>query len=782
MLNKPWFLTGVFLISFVNLLFELLFVRITSVTLAPQSAFVAISIALCGMTIGALIVFLTPRLFKSERTEFWLWLSALLFALTEVAATWSHLHTKFEASYVQTNLLPFSFTYACMLLPFISSGVCICLALARYPNSLGKTYAADLCGAAFACLSLPIILTFFDGVSACIFVASLGGLSSLAFAIGGSRRLVAASLIATTCFLALSFFNLQSHFMKIEWKIGQKEGGIDFESWNSHSRVICSPPFNGPALFNSKSSSAPESFTKQIVLIIDSVAETTIPLYDRDLQKLAYLKFDVTNAGYYLRNNAKVLVIGVGGGRDVLSALVFGARDVTAVEINQTIINLLRNRYSQFNQVSKDPRVHLINEDGRTFLIRTKETFDFIQISLVDTLAATASGALIYTENSIYTVEAWRLAIQRLSDHGIFSFSYWYFEDWPIFHRFVYLAAAALRLENIDNPREHLLLLTNKTGKRCLGTLLVCRSPFSRQDLSKIKEVAARLGYRIAFDPEQADQSEDIQTLTQLDYRAEPNFLLAPPTDDRPFPFVTKPFPWKQPFASPQAIPLVVSFTFAMLGIFLPLLLSKRTFSFIRAVPLIIYFAMIGFGFIFFEMSQIQKLSIFLGHPTLSLTVVLGILLFSSGLGSFLIQTAGLAHLARNSRVILVSLVLGLLLYQLVSSAMLEWLSTSGVTVKILMTIAVISPIGVLLGMALPLGMDRVSAEDNQMIAWMWGINGAASVLGSVAAVLFAMHVGIRFVYATVIACYGIALACTMAWERGALPEVSGILTEVSSS
>jgi hypothetical protein len=769
MLNKPWFLTGVFLISFVNLLFELLFVRITSVTLAPQSAFVAISIALCGMTIGALIVFLTPGLLKGRHTELWLSLSALFFAVTEFAATWIHLNTKFEAKYVQTDLLPFSFTYACMLLPFISSGVCICLALARYPNNLGKTYAADLCGAAFACLSLPIILTLFDGCSACIFVASLGGLSSLAFAIGGSRRLVAAGLIATACFLALSFFNLQSHFMKIEWRIGQKENRPDFESWNSYSRLVCTPPYEGAPFFWSRSSSAPKFSTKQIGLQIDAIAGTTMPSYNGDLQKLAYLKFDVSNAGYYLRDNAKVLVIGVGGGRDILSALVFGAREVTAVEINQTIINLLRNRCSQFNQVSKDPRVHLINEDGRSFMLRTKEVFDFIQISLVDTFAATASGSLVYTENSIYTVEAWRLAIQRLSNNGIFSFSYWYSKEWPLFHRFVYLATAALRSENIDNPRQHLILLTNKCGEACVGTLLVSRAPFSNQDLNNIKEVAARLNYQIVFDPKQVDPSADTQILAKLDPKREPNsfFRFAPPTDDRPFPFVFTPFPWNNLLVNLEATPLVVSFVFAMFGIFLPLILSKRRFSFIRAVPLIIYFAMIGFGFIFFEMSQIQKLSIFLGHPTLSLTVVLGTLLFSSGLGSFLFQTAGLARLVRNGRAILVSLVLGLLLYHLVSSVMMELLSTSGVTVKILLTIAIISPIGILLGMALPLGMDRASAEDNQMIAWMWGVNGAASVLGSVTAVLLAMHIGISFVYTLVVACYGTALICTMAWGKG---------------
>jgi SAM-dependent methyltransferase len=778
MLSKPWFLTGVFLISFANLLFELLLVRITSVTLAPQTAFVVISIVMCGMTIGALVVFLLPRLFRIDRTESWLSMSALFFAITDVAAIWNHLQTRFGGRWGETAFLPFTIAYATLLLPFVASGICICLALARYPQKLAKTYAADLCGAAFACLALPVLLAVFDAVTACIFVACLAALSSLAFALGTSKRLVASSLIVATLFFGFSLFNFHSHLMKVEWRRGIKDTAIAFESWNSYSRIIQTPPDKGLPFYWSMSSSAPLFLTETIYMALDSMAGTCMPAFDGDLKKLAYLKFDAVNAGLYLRDNANALVIGVGGGRDVLSALVFGARAVTGVDINQTMIDLLKDRCSNFNQVARNPNVHLVNEDGRTFLSRTKERFDFIHISQVDTYAATASGALVFSENSIYTVEAWRLVLERLSNRGIFCFSYWYPDQTPLFRRFVYTAAAALRSLNIDSPRRHMILVLNKrknipnapkgTDSNSYGTLLVCRSPFSRQDLNNIRDVAARLNYKIVFDPEQADSAFDGQTLAKLDPAKEldRNFRFTPPTDDCPFPFCCGPYPWREMFVNPEGIPLVVSLSFAIGGILLPLVLMKRKFSFVRGVPLIIYFAAIGLGFIFFELSQMQRLSIFLGHPTLSLTVILGTLLFASGLGSFLIQTAGLAHLARNPRVILLSLVLGLLLYQLVSSLMVELLSASGVTVKILTTIAVISPIGILLGMALPLGMDRVSAEDNQMIAWMWGINGAASVLGSVAAVLFAMHIGISFVYTTVIACYGIALACTMAWGK----------------
>ncbi|PWU00915.1 MAG: hypothetical protein C5B53_03440, partial [Candidatus Melainabacteria bacterium] len=587
MLNKPSFLIGVFLISFANLLFELLLVRIASVTLAPQTAFVVISVVMCGMTIGALLVFLLPGLIRNERADLWISASALLFAITEFAATLIHLHTKFATNYYQIGFLQFSLAYTTLLLPFVLSGICICLALARFPQYLAKTYAADLCGAAFACLALPALLTVFDGVSACIFVACLSALSGLAFAIGKSKRLVASSLILATLFFSLSLFNLQSHTMKIEWRVGVKEGPVDFESWNSYSRLIQKPPHKGAPFFWSKSSSAPNFYTEEIYLLIDSVAGTMMPFYDGNLEKVGFLKFDATNAGYYLRDNANVLVIGVGGGRDILSALVFGARAVTGVEINQSIINLLTGRCSLFNQIARNPRVHLVNEDGRTFMIRTEQKFDFIQISLVDTFAATVSGAMSFSENSIYTVEAWRLALERLSDRGIFSFSYWHSEKIPFFHRFVYTAAAALRSQNIDNPTRHMILLQNKGNVDHVRTLLVCRSPFSKQDIDKIREVANRLHYKIIFDPEQVDSSDEAQMLSEFDPTKEPKYYhLAPATDDRPFPFSFTPFPWEQIFVHPEGIPLVVSLVFAVCGILLPLALTKRNFSFVRAIPL----------------------------------------------------------------------------------------------------------------------------------------------------------------------------------------------------
>ncbi len=113
-------------------------------------------------------------------------------------------------------------------------------------------------------------------------------------------------------------------------------------------------------------------------------------------------------------------------------------RQVTGVEINEAIVGLLNGKYKNFTHLAADKRVHLVNEDARSYLSATKEKYDFIQLSLVDTFATTASGALTFNENSIYTVDAWKLCLSNLPDQGIFSISYRYSQEGPVlFHRMV---------------------------------------------------------------------------------------------------------------------------------------------------------------------------------------------------------------------------------------------------------------------------------------------------------------------------------------------------------
>src|SRR5437867_5771744 len=148
---------------------------------------------------------------------------------------------------------------------------------------------------------------------------------------------------------------------------------------------------------------------------------------DLDPAQIDFLKYDVTNFAHWILNDANVLVIGAGGGRDVLSALAFNQKHVVGVEINGAIINAVNRVFGDFTgHLDRDPRVQFVNDEARSFIARSPEKFDLIQISLIDTWAATAAGAFVLSENSLYTREAWQTFMQHLSDRGVLSVSRWY--------------------------------------------------------------------------------------------------------------------------------------------------------------------------------------------------------------------------------------------------------------------------------------------------------------------------------------------------------------------
>ena len=199
---------------------------------------------------------------------------------------------------------------------------------------------------------------------------------------------------------------------------------------------------------------------RQLMLMIDATAGTVMTAYDGDPQTVEHLKYDLTNLVHYLRGG-KVLVIGAGGGRDILSALAFGQESVVAVEMNGATLGVAYDEFADYTgNLADDPRVTLVHDEARSWLARTETSFDVIQLSLTDTWAATAAGAFVLAENSLYTVEAWRLLLGRLTDAGVATCSRWYFQERPgEIYRLVALAARALADLGVEDPRRHMLLV-----------------------------------------------------------------------------------------------------------------------------------------------------------------------------------------------------------------------------------------------------------------------------------------------------------------------------------
>jgi len=792
---------GLFLVTLSTLMFEILLTRIFSVTMWYHFAFVAISVAMFGMTAGALLVYLARNFFSAEQTQFHMSLSAWLFGVTMVAAFLLHLAIPLLTKGSNLAPLALSLTYTVISIPFVFSGICVCLALTRFTRQVGKLYAADLAGAATGCIVIIYALKVTDGPTAVIVCAFISCLGAASLGLSCERplfmRVTRITSIALGVFVIVNtvLVHVQQPLIRLVWVRGEKEARPMYERWNSFSRIIVDgDPFVNEEPFGWGLSPryAGGAKARQLSLRIDSGAETVLTGFEGDLAALDYLKYDITNLAHYVRPPARVLVVGAGGGRDVLSALAFHQPEVLGVEINENIITTLNGEFGRFTgHLDRQPGVEFINDEARSYVARQTGSFGIIQISLIDTWAATAAGAFVLAENALYTMEAWKIFLGHLTPDGVLSVTRWYRKGIPAeTYRLVSLASAALAEAGAENPRDHMVLVRIMVAGRGglapsgLGTLLVSRRPYDATDLEKLQAVCEKLGFEIVLTPTFA-LDPMMASLASGKGRVEgPGDLnLAPPTDDSPF-FFQMGRLWSLPRLTAtgseshdlivRAVKLLVILLMTVtlltvLTVVLPLALTARRVSWRGAPPYLVYFACIGMGFMLVEISQMQRLILFLGHPTYGLSVVLFTLLTAGGLGSFLVDSALSQSSAKPALLRLGGLLIMLAVFGFLTPHAIRFFQSSTTPLRIIVSLAILFPLGVFMGMAFPLGMGAASARAAALTPWLWGINGACSVLASVLAVVIALGSGISAAFWTGVACYTIALM-TYAWSHRATP------------
>jgi hypothetical protein len=793
---------GLFLATLATLIYEILLTRIFSVTMWYHYAFMAVSLALFGTTVGAILVYVFPGTFPRERTNHSLAVSALLFGISSLVSLGAHLAMPVDGARMEGTLV---LTYLVIAVPFVFSGICVSLALTRFPERVSALYAADLSGAACGGLLFIYLLRVTDAPGAVFAVAALGCAGAAFFASSEGRRGLLRIAIASSLALAglgaaqAILVHQERPVLRLTWAKGQREAHTLYEKWNSFSRIRVSgdPTVPGaPAGWGLSPRYPLERGVRQLMLTIDASAATWLTAFDGDMHQVEHLKYDITNLPHYVRHDARVLVVGSGGGRDILSALAFGQRSVVAVEINRDIIDAVNRRFGQFTgHLDRDPRVTFVNDEARSYIARQRDRFDIIQISLIDTWAATSAGAFVLTENSLYTRDAWTLFLQRLSPGGVLSVSRWYFRDRPSeVYRLATLAAAALERLGVADPRAHIVIARNlqPSGYRNvpdgIGTILVSRDPFSRADLDALDAVARTMQFDLVLTPRAAldPTFAKIASGNSLEaFAASFPINIAPPTDDSPFFFhmlrlrdVFNPAIWlpgersiHMSAVATLGTLLVLVTVLSTLCVIVPLFVTTRGSPLNGAAHLFVFFASIGLGFMLVEISQMQRLIIFLGHPTYSLSVVLSTLLLSSGLGSYATGTMN-RHGASAAGSALMGILLGLLvLFGSLTPRAIAAFQEATTPIRITVAAGVLFPLGLGMGMAFPLGMKIASARHAPLTPWFWGINGAMSVCASVLAVAIALNSGISAAFWSGVACYGAAaLAFVMASREAVVP------------
>jgi len=750
------------------------------------------------MTVGAVFVYLFPRFFTHTNTKKHLAWSAFWFGILIVVSFLVYLVIPFNLpTFSKSFFFEFKtllFIYLLVAIPFIASGVTVSLALTRFPKQTSRLYAADLVGAAFGCIVLIATLHFMTAPTAVFVVALIALLGAFAFANESSMRLVKiGSAFLAIVFLVIAVLNTyaasnQNAFLKLTHVKGAAETGVIYERWNSFSRVTVwgNPDWTQePFGWGFSPVHPPKEQIKQLWLFIDATAGTPLTGFASDLKTVDFLKYDIVNLAHYLRPQSDVLVIGSGGGRDILSALVFNQKTVTGVEVNENVIKAVHDRFGDFTgYLDKNPKVTIVHSEGRNYIVRSEQKFDIIQASLIDSWAATAAGAFVLTENSLYTVEAWKIFLEHLTDRGILTFSRWYFYKQPAeMYRLVSLAAESLRQINVTNPREHIIVVrrlgegNNPDAPDGLGTILVSRLPFTAEDIDTIQRITTDFGFDLVLTPRYAIDNT-FATLGSLgtpeknkDFLATFPLKISAPTDDAPFFFqmlrfkdIFSPETWEigKMSANTKAVVvigilLIITFLLALLCIVVPLAFSAHGNT-RQILPFLFYFTAIGLGFMLVEISQIQRLIIFLGNPVYSLSVLLFSLLISSGIGSFLTQRVSDTTLLRNGFKLLLGLIASLVFFGLITSTIISFFDATGQLIRIIVSIIIIFPIGFFMGMAFPIGMRIASQKVSRTTPLLWGVNGATSVFASVLAYAIALNAGISVVFWIGVVCYTGAL------------------------
>ncbi len=776
---------GLFLVALATLMYENLLTRIFSVTMWYHFAFIAISVAMFGMTLGAMIVYLLPRTFTPGRAPYHLTLYGLLFGITTVLSFLTHMSIPFitQREYVETvvGIYSMALTYIVIAVPFVMSGICVTLALTKFPHQVSKLYGADLAGAAIGCMLVIVTLRYTSGPTAVLVVALLACVGAAFFGIQGTGdrgavrlltriALGCAGVLAVLVVLNTALVNQQDSPFRLLWVRGEREPKPLYEKWNSFSRItIRGNPYErvAPLGWGMSAVTPPDTRARQLWLTIDAGAATAITAFHGDLDDVDHLKYDVTNLVHSIRSDARVLVVGSGGGRDVLSALLFGQESVTGVDINEHTIDAINNEFGNFTgYLDTYPSVQFVHDEARSYIARQDEPFDIIQISLIDTWAATTAGAFVLTENSLYTIEAWDTFLEHLTPGGVLTVSRWYFGDRPgEMYRLTSLAAAALQRQGIETPRDHIIIVKSKEiggDAEGVGTILLSKQPFSPADVATVEAVCERMRFGVVLSPNTALDAT-FETLTSGDnfepFVASYPINIAPPTDDSPFFFqmlrlrdIFNEDLLEQGMMSfnMHAVRIlgyliVIVVVLAFLFIVLPLLLVRGSGFRVRGsgpggrVSLFVFFFCIGAGFMLVEISQMQRLIVFLGHPTYSLSVVLFTLLLSSGLGSTLTERVGPERLARAGRARFALLLAVLVVFGLLTPFVIGWFDSAQTLVRILVAVAILFPLGVFMGMAFPLGMKVAARTSPDLAPWLWGVNGATSVCASVFAVAIAL-------------------------------------------
>src|SRR3954470_5568126 len=758
-------------ISCASLLLELALTRLFSVVLFYHFAFLAISVALLGLGAGGVFAHIFRVKLSHWRVEHLGGVLLAVNALLIIGVLETVLHSAVSLNLKLRNFEKLSLMYLISSLPFFITGLLFSIVFAREGAQLARLYGFDLIGGAIACVLLVPTLNLLGAPNAVLCAALL--MAVAAFFWSDTHRLKIRAAVIAAGYVALIAANYKGSLIDIVYAKGVRRDGswVQFARWNALSRVEVDQV--GLAKY----------------IVIDADASTAIMNVDpaewaRDVpvgsnpgtwkQSAPFnWKTDLMNAAPSLANvlrpRGDFAIIGPGGGVDVLRAVANGSRDVTGIEINPLIANtIMRGSYADYaHHLYERPEVHLHVADGRSYLRSSGDRYDVVQMTLVDTWASTAAGAYALSENNLYTVEAFREYFDHLRPDGLIAITRWEFRQPREALRVVSQAIEALHELGVNNPAENFMVASDgplgQDGRPVI--VLAKKSAFTADEVSAVR--AHLLGHPklVSLYVPNGDNPQNaftrlIQSNDPRAFAVSYQYNVAPVFDSSPFFFFTLKtanaiadlrgtrggMDWRVNLGLViLGMVLLISIVAVLAFLVIPLALEPRS-SHPRLWPLC-YFIAVGLGYILVEITLIQRFVLFLGHPTYALTVVIFLMLLASGTGSLAARRWGAS--IRTLRPVLLLITVAVIAYLGVLPFILRSLVGLPFAAKLLVSGALIVPLGFIMGMPFPTGLRLLddSSIGSGLTEWAWAMNASASVLGSVLAMVLALHFGLNVTF-----------------------------------
>jgi len=777
----------IFVVSLAGLVLEVAYTRVISYKLWYYYTYLVIGLALLGIGSGATVVAISNRVRRTTTRTVLRWASVwgalcmvggyLVIARIplDTVALWDY-----GSKGSLKSLAALAVICLALFAAFIAIGVIVSVLLGRGGDQVGRLYFADLVGAGIGC-AVVVFLISWMGPPATIMLAALL-MAGVGLASSDSTQAPYRIGSVALCGILAVLVVLNGVLPDIrpeDSKVQPPAGGYEYSGWGPVFRVDVAP--------------VPSDKIPAKWLIHDATYGSAIWNWDGDVDSIGELFPEDPRSWPFVVHGKPVddqLIIGSAGGHEVLNSLQHGSKSIDAVELNPVTVGIVKDRFKEYTgDWADNPRVNLTQGDGRSFLARSNKDYDLVWFVAPDSYAANnaaSSGAFVLSESYLYTQEMVEQTIEHLTDDGIAVVQFGeidYLNRPNRTARYVLTARRAMEELGITDPSRHMMIATSQDPLTSgLSTIVMKKTPFTQDEIDRFKAVVptAQSG-EVSYYPGITGTNHVVPWLAAATnaeadrIQAEYPYDISPITDDGPFFWHFVPFTdvirnLGDPIDATDRenavgervllLLLTIAALFAVAFLLLPFLVVRKRWQALPAKGVsAVYFAALGLGFMLYEITMIQRLTEYLGFPTYSLTVTLASLLIFTGIGS-LWSNRFASDPGRVLPILLGVLVLLTVFYRLALSPITDATLNAPLFARIGVAFLILAPLGLCLGMFMPLGLRTVGALTpfaDEYVAWGWAINGVFSVIGSVLTTILSMSFGFRTVQMLAVVAYMVA-------------------------